>query len=445
MNNGEPAGAVIYVRVSTDEQANGPLNLDNQEKRCRTYCEQKGLKVAEVFVDPGESARSADRTQFRRMLSFCKAHRREVGYVVVQDLSRFARNLPDQADAIRELRKHGVLLRSTYESNIDETAAGELAANIHGAFNQYFSDALSEKMQDRMRASVAAGRFPWPAPIGYRNSKAKTGPNIVPDPARAPLIRKAFELIGSGLHTKAEVLRIVTEMGLRTTRNNSPLPPQTFVEMLKKPVYCGWVCPPSLRDLRVKGLHESLVSEELFNRVQDVLNGKRPTVAARKRDNPAFPLKWFVRCAACGTPLTAGFSTGKNKAKKYGHYWCRKKNCHAVLVSKEKLESDFVALLRRLQPDKEAITSFPKIAARVWSQKEGDAAASTKRLLTRLESQKRLKTELLKAKLRSEITQADYQQANTEFTDEITSVEEQLQIIQTGKATLERGSYNFQS
>ncbi len=245
-------------------------------------------------------------------------------------------------------------------------------------------------------------------------------------------------MIGSGLHTKAEVLRIVTEMGLRTTRNNGPLPPQTFVEMLKKPVYCGWVCPPSLRDLRVKGLHESLVSEELFNRVQDVLNGKRPTVAARKRHNPAFPLKWFVRCAACGTPLTAGFSTGKNKAKKYGHHWCRKKNCHAVLVSKEKLESDFVALLRRLQPDKEAITSFPKIAARVWSQKEGDAAASTKRLLTRLESQKRLKTELLKAKLRSEITQADYQQANTEFTDEITSVEEQLQIIQTGKATLER-------
>jgi hypothetical protein len=182
-----------------------------------------------------------------------------------------------------------VLLRSTYESNIDETAAGELAANIHGAFNQYFSDALSEKMQDRMRASVAAGRFPWPAPIGYRNSKEKTGPNIVPDPARAPLIRKAFELVGSGLHTKAEVLRIVTEMGLRTTRNNSPLPPQTFVEMLKKPVYCGWVCPPSLRDLRVKGLHEPLVSEELFNRVQDVLNGKKPTVAARKRHSPAFP------------------------------------------------------------------------------------------------------------------------------------------------------------
>src|ERR1700730_4785022 len=136
MQKGQENGAVLYVRVSADEQAVGPLNLSNQEKRCREYCEQRGWTVMAVFTDPGESARSVDRPEFRRMLDYCKAHRREVRYVVVQDLSRFARNLLDQADAIRELRNHGVLLRSTYESNIDETAAGKLAANIHGAFNQ---------------------------------------------------------------------------------------------------------------------------------------------------------------------------------------------------------------------------------------------------------------------------------------------------------------------
>jgi site-specific DNA recombinase len=437
MKDTEATGAVIYVRVSTDEQAQGPLNLENQEKRCREYCERKGLPVGAIFVDPGESARSTDRPEFRRMLDYCKAHRREVRYVVVQDLSRFARNLLDQADAIRELRNHGVLLRSTYESNIDETAAGKLAANIHGAFNQYFSDSLSEKMRDRMLASVAAGRFPWPAPIGYRNVEATTGANIVPDSERAPLIRKAFELMATGLHTKTAVLKTVTEMGLRT-RNNKALSPQTFVEMLKKPVYCGWICPPSLEDVRVKGLHEPLVSDVLFNRVQDVLSGKKSTVATRKRHNPALPLKWFVKCAACGTPLTGGFSTGKNKNRKYGNYWCRSKDCRAVLVSKEKLESDFVALLCRLQPHKETIASFPKIAAKVWAQKQGDADARKKRLLTRLEEQKRLKAELLKAKLRGEVTQADYQQANAEFTDEVTTVEEQLEVVQSSKTTLER-------
>ena len=48
-----PNGAVVYVRVSTDEQAGGPLNLANQEQKCRGYCDQKGYSVMQVFIDPG--------------------------------------------------------------------------------------------------------------------------------------------------------------------------------------------------------------------------------------------------------------------------------------------------------------------------------------------------------------------------------------------------------
>src|SRR5215469_12854314 len=91
----QPNGAVIYVRVSTDEQADGPLNLSNQEQKCRSYCSQKGYSVLHVFTDPGQSARTSDRPEFQRMLAYCKAHHREVGFVIVQDLSRFARNNRD--------------------------------------------------------------------------------------------------------------------------------------------------------------------------------------------------------------------------------------------------------------------------------------------------------------------------------------------------------------
>jgi site-specific DNA recombinase len=167
-------GGVIYLRVSYDEQVD-PVNLGNQEQKCRCYCNEKGINVLRVFIDPGESARTADRPEFQRMLAFCKARRREVGYVVVQDLSRFARNNRDQAEFITELTTNGVKLCSVYEPSVDDTASGKLAANIHGTFNQYFSDSLSEKMKDRMLAAVLAGRFPWPAPIGYLNdSRSRT-------------------------------------------------------------------------------------------------------------------------------------------------------------------------------------------------------------------------------------------------------------------------------
>ncbi len=47
--------ALIYVRVSTDEQAKSGLGLEDQEERCRAYCAMRGLEVAEVLKDPGVS------------------------------------------------------------------------------------------------------------------------------------------------------------------------------------------------------------------------------------------------------------------------------------------------------------------------------------------------------------------------------------------------------
>ena len=67
-----------------------------------------------------------------------------------------------------------------------------LSANIFGTFNQYYSDALSEKMRGRTRQSAAAGPFPWRAVVG------KLGPNIKPDEERAPHIRPGCKLMATG-------------------------------------------------------------------------------------------------------------------------------------------------------------------------------------------------------------------------------------------------------
>jgi site-specific DNA recombinase len=434
MNNG--IRAVLYVRVSTDEQADDPLNLSNQEQKCRNYCEQRGYEVVWVFIDSGESARTADRPEFQRMVNFCKTHRRDVGYVVVQDLSRFARNNGDQAQFIAELAKHGVRLCSVYEPNVDETAAGKLAANIHGTFNQFFSDSLSEKMKDRSRAAVLAGRFPWPAPLGYlNNSKSGSGANLVPDPERASLLRTAFELIASGEYTKAKVLAIITEQGLRTRKGNK-LSAQTFEKTLKKMVYCGYISASCL-NAPVKGKHEPIVSEELFRAVQDVLNGKARNGPPQRKCNPNFPLKLATRCAACGTPITGGLATGKNKNRKFGYYWCRKRGCRSVKVRREEVEATFHAHLNSLQPDEQSIAEFPRIAEQAWRKKQGDAEEIAKRQNARLAELKVLKSELLRAKLRGEVPQSDYAQLNAEFDLEAAEIDAELLSVAKNRVSPE--------
>jgi len=206
------------------------------------------------------------------------------------------------------------LLRSTYESNIDETAAGKLAANIFGAFNQFFSDSHSEKQRDRKRQAVAAGRVPWRAPIGYVNVNSKAGANVVPDPQRESLITRSFELMDSGLYKKSDVLRIVTNEGL-TTRSGKPVSSQSFDEILRNPIYAGWVSLPSDEDTApVRGLHKPIVTQVLFDRVQAILAGRKPPVVARRKLNPEFPLRRLVRCEVCGTPLTGALLPGQDRA-----------------------------------------------------------------------------------------------------------------------------------
>jgi site-specific DNA recombinase len=425
--------AVMYLRVSTPEQAD-PLNLKNQEDGCRRLANKRGITVVEVILGPGESGRTADRPSFVRLLSYCKAHRTRIGYVIVESLSRFARNVADQGAAIAELRQNGITLLSVAEPNVDNTAAGRMAAGVHGVFNQYFSDALSEKMKERSAASVRAGRWPWAAPIGYVNDlKQGNGANIKPDPTTAPLIHEAFELYATGQHAKTQVLQIITDKGLKTKRGQR-LTTQTFDALLRKPIYAGWVYSSSVA-LPVKGLHAPIVSQELFDAVQRVLSGRKLSSAPKRRHNPAFPLKHFVKCGICGTPLTGGMNKGKRKH--YANYWCRNSECRAIKVSKSVLESEFVENLRTLRPDAATVAHFPAVAAEVWARRQGDSGATAKALTARLEEQQSLKAELLRARLRGEVNQADYAQANTEFDDEIDGIAQELQAVRSQRGTLD--------
>ena len=433
MNIEPPKGAVAYLRVSTDEQASSALGLPSQEKTCENLARGKKLKVLQTFTDPGESGRTADRPQFQEMVRFCKAHRHEVGYVIVQNLSRFARNTEDQSRFLAELYRAGIELISAYEPQVDQTPAGKLAANIIGAFNQYYSDDLSVRMRDRCRAAVFAGRWPWPAPPGYVNVESKDGANIVHDVNNAHLIRKSFELIATGLHTQADVLRTITAEGLRNRRGR-PFNPQEFQRILRNPVFAGWLCPPSMLDVRSKGKHQPIISEALFDKVQVILDGKKPITTVKRRANPAFPLRGLFRCAICGRPLTASFSRSKT-GKRYPYFFCFKRRCLSVKSTQAQvLEGQFLSLLGQLQPRPEIAAEFATIAAQVWDAQQEDTEKRTRKLTSQLEEQKNLKSELLRAKLRGEVCQSDYEDGNAEFSREIRETEKELRALDSANA-----------
>ena len=135
--------------------------------------------------------------------------------------------------------------------------------------------------------------------------------------------------------------------------------------MLRNRIYEGRIEVPGF-GVSAEGDFAPLVSEELFQCVQRLLDGKGVALKPHQSNHPDFPLRRFVACAECGTPLTGSRSTGRSR--RYPYYHCR--FCGVVRVRKEHLESAFVALLERLQPDVAYMRLFREIVLDAWKDRQ---------------------------------------------------------------------------
>jgi DNA invertase Pin-like site-specific DNA recombinase len=415
--------AVGYFRVSTLEQASGNNSLPTQERKFSAFCAQSGLTPLITFTDK-ESARSVERPQFQKMLTYCRQRHKDVSCVIVADLSRFARNVADQGQSIAALLNLGIKTVSIDEPIVDNTAAGKLAAGMIGVFNQFFSDSLSEKTRFRMDAGVKQGRWLWVAPLGYLNDI--TSKRITVDKERAPLVVKAFFLVGDGIPI-GDVLRQVTALGLNT-RKGRAVPKQTFSRMLRNPFYAGWI---DNKGTRVKGLHEALISESLFTSVQERLSGHAP----HQMEHDDFPLRGFIRCAKCGKNLTAGWVGGRSK--KYARYWCWTKGCGDVAVRGEMLETKFSGLLGLIQPEAHLLAEIPTLAAHSWSDRKERIANDSRALMRRLDEQTTLNQKAIKAKLLGELSEADFHIMKESITQETAQIQEQITALDAEQSSME--------
>jgi len=418
-------GVVGYIRVSTAEQAKTNYSIPVQTQKITSLCQQRSLSLLETFTDSESGRSSGERKQFQRMLEYCRRNKAKVGYVVVADLSRLARNVLDQSNTVLELQKLGIELVSVDEPSLDESAAGRLLKNILGSMNQFFSDSLSEKTKFRMDAGVKAGRWLWVAPLGYLNDiKTKT---VVLDPERAPLVAKAFELLGDGGSSIGDTMRQVAALGL-TTRTGRPVPSQTFSRMIRNPFYCGWI---EKNGTRVRGNHVPLVSEDLFDSVQARLKGHVP----HQQERDDFPLRGFIRCSKCGRSLTAGWVKGKTK--RYRRYWCWQKECKTVKVSADHLEHQFANVLHLIQPEARLLADLPRLATHAWAERKDRIAEDSKALVRRLDDQTVLREKAIKEKLLGRLSEDDFKVVRESIERETNQIREQIRALDEEKSSWE--------
>jgi site-specific DNA recombinase len=363
-------GAVIYVRVSDPRQVVN-LSLGTQLRACDEYCVREGFQVLERFTEEGESAKTTDRTELQRLLHFCRTNKGKVHFVVVYSLSRFAREKFDHFALRAHLKSLGISLRSATEP-IDDTATGKLMEGVLAAFAQFDNDVRSDRSRVGMRTALEAGRWTFRAPLGYLSSTRRGEKSLVPDPERAALIQRAFELFATGRYSQQQVLDDVTSRGLRG-RHGRPLVKQMMHSILRSPMYIGLMNAPKFGVIGKRGDFDPLVSEKTFYRVQGILTGRVGATGPRLRNKPDFPLRAFVRCETCGRGLTSSWSKS-GTGKKYPYYHCRSGFCRAVNVNKTTLEGLFAEELERLQPTATYMRLVKDAVLRVWQEERAAVA-----------------------------------------------------------------------
>jgi site-specific DNA recombinase len=345
--------AVVYARVSSKEQEKEGYSIPAQLKLLKDYAAAQGFAIGQEYVDV-ETAKQTGRTAFGEMVAFLKGHP-VVRVMLVEKTDRLYRNLKDwvtvdELDVEIHFPKEGVVL--SRESRSSE----KFMHGIKVLMAKNYIDNLSEETRKGMQEKAEQGMWPTMAPLGYLNV---AGPDskriIVTDPDVAPIVSKLFEWYATGHCSLREAARKARDVGLVYRKSGAKVPMSAVHSILRNRLYTGWF---EWNGKLIKGKHEALVSVELWERVQGVLNGRFAKKHRRMKHDFAF--SGLITCAQCGCSVV-----GEIKKQRYVYYHCtgyadkclgNAASCRRKYVREEALETRFTELLGRLRFDDEILT-----------------------------------------------------------------------------------------
>ena len=343
--SGRVRQALLYARVSSKEQEKEGFSIPAQLKLLREYALGEGIRIVEEYVDV-ETAKQAGRTSFGEMVEFL--HKQpEIRIILVEKTDRLYRNLKDwvtldEVDLEIHFVKENVVLSR------DARSSEKFMHGIKVLMAKNYIDNLSEETRKGMTEKAEQGIWPSCAPFGYRNIVGENGKKTIePDPDLAPMVRRMFEWYATGQYSVRDITRMARGEGLAFRRTANPVPQGTVHKMLRNGIYMGefiW------KDKVYQGTHEPIVSCELWDRVQAILDGRY--VNRNRKPKRDFAFTGLIRCGHCGCSMVAEI-----KKSRYIYYHCSraKGKCPEPYTREEVLEERFAELLDRLRFDDEVL------------------------------------------------------------------------------------------
>ncbi|WHY86323.1 recombinase family protein [Neobacillus novalis] len=361
----------IYIRVSTDKQANEGYSLDGQkEVGTEKAIQMFGSNVIlEYYVDGGISGKSTkNRPDLQRMMK--DINKGILHAVITYKVSRLSRSLSDSLKLVEEIDRAKVRFISLKEGEYG-TPHGNLQFNILASVAQYQREELAENVQMGMAQKAREGKWNGGQVLGYQSKDKEL--IIVPSEAETvKLVYNKFVNEGWGLKKIACHLNLI---GIRT-KNGKSFTPNTTSIILSNPVYAGYIRFNQYVDwekkrrggknpdaILVKGSHEAIIYEETWNKAQEI--AKERATGTPRQYTGTFPLTRLARCPECGSYMTSCYGGTKRKDGTKPRYYCcgeyhnkGKAVCHSNSIRADWLEKEVFDRLTKAMMSDEIITDI---------------------------------------------------------------------------------------
>lgn len=413
--------ADLYIRVSTDEQADKGYSQRDQEDRLKRYCSSNNISIRQIIYED-HSAKSFNRPEWIKLLTALKKRSCKTNLILFTKWDRFSRNAGDAYQMISTHAKLGIEPQAVDQPLDLSIPENKMMLAIYLAAPEVENDRRALNVFYGMRRAKKEGRVMGKAPFGYVNKSRENGEKyIVQQEPETSAMNWAFNEIAKGVLASNQIRKKVNELTIKKVSRTS------FHIAIRNPIYYGKVFLEKHKDEEahfVDGQHEALISEELFNRVQEALDGKRRLQRPNTKilSGEHFPLRGFLICPKCGKNITASASKGRNNRYYYYH-------CNAVCGFRHRAElvnSVFEEGLKQLEiaePAKKLIEKVFLDNYQKFIKTPQDERKKISDEIDRLNS----RISLARNKLLSEvITDEEYLEIKKEYKDQAEKLETQL-------------------
>jgi len=420
--------AILYTRVSTDEQSKGN-SPQYQLSYLRDYCNRSDYQVVKEYSED-HSAKTFKRPRWIELVDFCKKNKRDIDIILFTRWDRYSRNFREALQQIDNFNNLGIEINSA-ENPIDfSNPDNKFLIAFYLVAPEVENDKISKRTKEGTHAAQIAGKFTNKAPKGYRNVQySEKDRRIIPHESEVAVIRYAFEELAKGVKSIEYVRHEVNLKGLVIGKS-------AFPELLKNQVYIGnvlvkeWADKPSYW---TKGIHEAIIDIKTFWKVQENHFGKRKGSKLCRAADPDFFLRKFIVCPKCGGILTACYSKGNGGY--YGYYKCP--HCNRFNASAIKANSRFVEYVMQLKPKESALALYEEILADLKKGNMADTEKEIQKLNDELVVENQRLNSIDIKLMDGDIDSADYQRMKN-------NIESRKENISTKLTSLRPHNANFE-